>query len=137
MTELVVSVRATVNPTESQEKVSKAIRNILGDVSLNVLERGGSKVVEGIFDGPEPLNHLGEVFRRMRIRDAARALLSRSPKEGRLSFGLNKQAAFAGKASFHSSGESPLGPIQITVEGDIESVIALLCGFGVKSLKKK
>lgn len=136
MTELVVSVRATVNPTESQEKVSKAIRNILGDVSLDVSERGGSKVVESIFDDPEPLNHLGKVFRRMRIRDAARALLSRSSKEGRLSFGLNKQAAFSGKASFHSSGESPLGPIQITVEGDIESAITLLCGFSGKSQKK-
>jgi len=41
--------------------------------------------------------------------------------------------AFAGHASFYRSGESALGPIQITIKGDVSKVIDYLCGSGSKS----
>lgn len=127
MTIVEVSVRAAVNPTESREKVETAIKNIIGDTKLEALENGGITVLTGRFKGLDSLNRLRDLLRRMRIRDAARALFLRSDKEGQISFGLNKQAAYAGKISFYRSGGSPLGPIQIIIEGDIESAIDYLC----------
>ena len=83
--------------------------------------------MEGRSEGLESLTHLRGLLRRTRIRDAARALFTRSASGDRLSFGLNKQAAYAGHISFYRSGESPLGPIQVTLNGDIPAVIRYLC----------
>jgi predicted RNA binding protein with dsRBD fold (UPF0201 family) len=66
----------------------------------------------------------------MRIRDAARSLFTRIAEEGLLSFGLNKQAAYVGHASFYSSGEASLGPIQVTISGEVDTLIDYLCGKG-------
>ena len=120
-------VWATVNPTESPEKVEEAIRNVMGDIGLSSLNKGGSTVLEGEFEGVEALAPLRNIFGRMRIRDAASSLLTRIADEGRLTFGLNKQAAYAGRASFHRSRESTLGPIQIEITGDVEGAIRFLC----------
>jgi hypothetical protein len=123
------TVRTTVNPTEDSEKVAKAVRNMLGDVELEQSERGGSIVLEGRLDRIEDLAPLRDAFARMRIRDAARSFFTRIAQEGLLSFGLNKQAAYAGHASFYSSGQSPLGPIQVTIKGDVSEAIAYLCNY--------
>lgn len=123
------TVRTTVNPTEDSEKVAKAVRNVLGDVELEQSERGGSIVLEGRLDRIEDLAPLRDAFARMRIRDAARSFFTRIAQEGLLSFGLNKQAAYAGHASFYSSGQSPLGPIQVTIKGDVSEAIAYLCNY--------
>jgi predicted RNA binding protein with dsRBD fold (UPF0201 family) len=130
MTVIEVSVRAEVFPTESREKVEAAMRNVLGDIALDFLDRGGGAVLEGRYDDLEALRRLRDLLGRARIRDAARALFSRIAQESVLSFGLNKQAAFAGHASFYRSGESALGPIQITIKGDVPKVIDYLCGPG-------
>ena len=124
------TVRTAVNPTESREKVAEAVRNVLGDIELEQSERGGLVVLEGRLDRIEDLAPLRDAFARMRIRDAARSLFTRIAEEGLLSFGLNKQAAYAGRVSFYSSGESPLGPIQVTISGEIDALIDYLCGKG-------
>lgn len=123
------TVRTTVNPTEDMEKVAKAVRNVLGDVELHQSERGGSIVLEGRLDRIEDLAPLRDAFAKMRIRDTARSFFTRIAQEGLLSFGLNKQAAYAGHTSFYSSGESPLGPIQVTIKGDVSEAIAYLCNY--------
>ena len=46
MTEIKVSVRTTVNPTESREKVEEAVRNVLGDIVLQTPESGGLTILE-------------------------------------------------------------------------------------------
>jgi uncharacterized protein len=57
------------------------------------------------------------ILQRDRIRAAARSVLRRSVEDNRLVFFLNKQAAYAGHVSFSArEGESPLGPIMVTVE---------------------
>ena len=132
MTVIEVSVRAEVYPTESREKVEAAVRNILGDIALDFSDRGGGAALVGRYEDIESLRRLRDLLGRARIRDAARALFSRIAQEGVLSFGLNKQAAFAGHASFYRSGESVLGPIQITIKGDVPKVIDYLCGSGQK-----
>lgn len=120
-------VSVTVNPTESLEKVVKAVQNVLGDIGLYKTEKDGLIVLNGHFNGLKDLSPLRDALSRMRIRDAARSLFMRITEDKRLSFGLHKQAAFAGHISFYSSGESSLGPIQITIEGDIDSAIEHLC----------
>ena len=121
------TVRTAVNPTEDLEKVVKAVRNVLGDVELHQSEKGGSIVLEGRLDRIEDLAPLRAILAKMRIRDAASSFLTRIAQEELLSFGLNKQAAYAGHASFYSSGESQLGHIQVTVKGDVSEVVAYLC----------
>jgi len=121
------TVRTAVNPTESREKVVEAVRNVLGDLELEQSERGGLVVLEGRLERIEDLAPLRDAFARMRIRDAARSLFTRIAEEGFLSFGLNKQAAYAGRVSFYSSGESSLGPIQVTLKGDVSEAITYLC----------
>ena len=121
------TVRAAVNPTESREKVVEAVRNMLGDIELEQSERGGLVVLEGRLERIEDLSPLRDALARMRIRDAARSLFTRIAEEGLLSFGLNKQAAYAGHVSFYSSGESSLGPIQVTLKGDVSEAITYLC----------
>jgi predicted RNA binding protein with dsRBD fold (UPF0201 family) len=86
--------------------------------------------LESRLQGVESLSHLRDLLRRTRIRDAARGLLTRISKEDVISFGLNKEAAYMGRASFHSVGESPLGPIQLTIRGDTEAAIGFLCDSG-------
>ena len=124
------TVRTTVNSTENLEKVVKAVRNMLGDIKLHQSEKGDSIVLEGRLDRIDDLTPLRAIFAKMRIRDAASSFFTRIAQEDLLSFGLSKQAAYAGHASFHSSGESSLGPIQITINGDIDSVIDYLCKKG-------
>jgi predicted RNA binding protein with dsRBD fold (UPF0201 family) len=121
------TVRAVVNPTESVEKVVKAVNNVLGDLELDQTDKGGLVVLEGRLERIEDMAPLRDIFARMRIRDAARSLLTRIAQEELLSFGLNKQAAYAGHVSFYSSGESSLGPIQVTVKGDVSEAITYLC----------
>jgi predicted RNA binding protein with dsRBD fold (UPF0201 family) len=121
------TVIATVNPTESVEKVVKAVSNLLGDIELNQTEKGGLVVLEGRLERIEDLAPLRHIFARMRIRDAARSLFTRIAQEELLSFGLNKQAAYAGHVSFYSSGESSLGPIQVTLKGNVSEAITYLC----------
>ena len=128
MTHLEVSVRVEVHPTESREKVARAVRNVLGEVSLTAVDRGDTTVLEGSLEGIESLSYLRDLLRRTRIRDAARGLLTRISKEGAMSFGLNKQAAYMGRASFYGAGESPLGPIQIVISGDAMKAVEYLCG---------
>jgi predicted RNA binding protein with dsRBD fold (UPF0201 family) len=128
VTHLEVSVRVEVHPTESREKVERAVRNVLGEVSLTAVDRGDTTVLEGSLEGIESLSYLRDLLRRTRIRDAARGLLTRISKEGAMSFGLNKQAAYMGRASFYGAGESPLGPIQIVISGDAMKAVEYLCG---------
>ena len=132
MTEVEITVRTTVNPTEDPAKVETAIRNLLGDIPLRNESQGDSAVIEGSLSGLEALEPFRDALSRARIRDAARSLLTRITQDGLISFGLNKQAAFAGQASFHGSGESPLGPIQLTIRGDMDVIIGFLCGSGSK-----
>ena len=128
MTPLEIRVRVEVHATESREKVESAVRNVLGEIPLTAVDWGSTTVLESRLQGLDSLSHLRDLLRRTRIRDAARGLLSRISGEGAISFGLNKQAAYMGRASFYSAGESPLGPIQVEISGNASKVVDYLCG---------
>jgi len=121
-------VRVEVHPTESLEKVVKAVQTVMGEIELHESDRGQVTVLEGRLEKMEDLLPFRDLLSRMRIRDAAFSLLTGAAVDGRLSFGLNKQAAYSGRASFHQSGSSPTGPIQFELAGDIDKIIEYLCG---------
>ncbi|MCD6263590.1 hypothetical protein J7L60_04195 [Candidatus Bathyarchaeota archaeon] len=127
MEEVKVRIEAIVHPTEDEGKVSRAIKNILGDIDLEKAPLEGGLLLKAEVRGLDSLSHLKKRLERQRIRDAARALLLRSIEGNRITFGLNRQAAYAGRLSFSTSGESPLGPITVAIEcGDPEALVKWL-----------
>jgi predicted RNA binding protein with dsRBD fold (UPF0201 family) len=119
MAEVVLQLEVDVNPTESEEKVRRAVWNLFGDMptSLKPARRGDVLVGEG--KSREVLVTLRNLLKRDRIRDAARKVLYHSLRGNTFTIYLNKQAAFAGHVSFsEAEAESPLGPIRVTVQSE-------------------
>ena len=125
---LMVRVEAEVYPTESPEKVLKAVRRIFPRIGFEVRWGDSSAFVEGVGEGFEALENLKRLLRERRVRAAARSILRSSIRDGVLVFYLDKQAAYAGKASFTEPFvESPLPPIVVKVEAeDLDEVIRWL-----------
>jgi predicted RNA binding protein with dsRBD fold (UPF0201 family) len=117
MDEITVHIKADVNPTESEEKVKKAIENMFGSVDIKIQDTFNAKTLTAESKGPEALTKIYNILRRERIRDAARTALLRGLDRRSVSFFLNKQVAFAGHVSFsQEEAESPLGPIRVKIE---------------------
>ncbi len=102
------TVETPLRPTESPEKVRRAVLNLFPKARL---EEG-----EGIRGPAGSLDRFAELLRRQRIRDSSREVLLGSIRGRRLVFHLNKQAAFAGRVSF--SAHASLGDIRVTVVSD-------------------
>ena len=117
MDEIAVRVEAEVNPTEDERKVEKAVENIFGNVRLEVKPGFKESVLVAEAEGREALVEFRRLLSLDRIRNAARKVFFGGVKEKAIRFCLNKQAAFAGHVSFcEDVGESPLGPLRVTVE---------------------
>jgi len=81
--------------------------------------------MEGIY----ALKHLKDAISRERVRDSVRAMLSRwSREEDRVTFHLNRQAAYANHVSIYHANKLPMGPIEVGVHGDTLEIIEYLCG---------
>jgi len=116
MDEVNVHVEVEINPTESEEKVKRAVENVFGSIPVETrpLHKGSLLVAEAT--GTEALSKLHNLLRRERIRDAARKTLFEGLDGRTISFCLNKQVAYAGHISFSKdTAESPLGPIRVKV----------------------
>ncbi len=111
-----ILVRARIYPTESEEKVKAAIENLFPNLRFEVVEQGEERYLLARGEGTACLERLHQRLREQRILDAARTVMLSSLQESRVSFKLNKQAAFAGYVNF--SEESPLGAIEVVMEGD-------------------
>jgi uncharacterized protein len=119
MSQVIVRVEVEVNPTESEEKVRKAVWNLFGEMLFKVEAARQGSVLKAKEKGPEGLITFRNILRRDHIRDAARRALNHSLRDHTFVFCLNKQAAFAGHVSFsEAEAESPLGPIRVTVVAD-------------------
>jgi predicted RNA binding protein with dsRBD fold (UPF0201 family) len=117
MDEVSLNVEVEIHPTESEEKVKRAVENIFGEISMQIkpLSRGSLLIAEA--KGLESLTKLYNLLRRERIRDAARGIFYDGMRGKTVSFCLNKQVAFAGHVSFSKeTAESPLGPIKVRIE---------------------
>ncbi|MCS7120815.1 MAG: RNA-binding domain-containing protein [Nitrososphaerota archaeon] len=114
-----IYVDVDVNPTEDANKVAVAVKRVLGDLSLQIIDEKNKRRLIGNAEGLECLLKFQELLKRERIRDAARALLTSCISEEEINFCLNKQVAYMGHISFsQSEGESPLGPIRIKIVCD-------------------
>lgn len=117
MDKIVVYVEVEVNPTESEEKIKKAIWNLFGDIPTQVTPASKGSVLTAQAEGLEALATLRNLLRKDRIRDASRKPLLEGVNGNAITFYLNKQVAFAGHISFSEElAESPLGPIKVTVK---------------------
>lgn len=117
MEEVIVHVEAQVNPTEDEEKVKTAISNIVGNPTFSVSPAFRGTTLKAEASGQESLTKFRNMMRNDRVRDASRKLLYRAIAGNKISFYLNKQVAYAGHVSFsEESGESPLGPLHVTIE---------------------
>jgi predicted RNA binding protein with dsRBD fold (UPF0201 family) len=116
MEEISLHVEAEINPTESQEKVGLAIKNIFGDLSLQLKPLHKASLLVGEGKGKESLTRLCDLLRREHIRSAARAVFLEGMDKKTIRFCLNKQVAYVGHVSFsRETAESPLGPIRVKI----------------------
>jgi predicted RNA binding protein with dsRBD fold (UPF0201 family) len=120
-----IKIKAIVQQTEDPEKVKKAITNLFGDISLNH-DRDDS-IITGKIDAIEGLHNFRSRIAQDRIKTTLANTLTRWTKEDYLSFGLNRQAAYAGHVSLNLTNEDPMGPIQVQIRGDIIQTIDFLC----------
>lgn len=120
MTAIRISCR--VNPTESPEKVRKALTNMFGEIEM--VEADDEFTAE--LDDYLELRELRARIAQDKIRDTLSDILTRWTEDDRLSFGLNRQAAYVGHVSLTLENEDPMGPINVVIEGDVRQAITFL-----------
>jgi len=117
MDDIIVYIETEINPTESEDKVKRAIENIFGNIQPKIQPIYKGAILTAQAKGIETLTKLQNLLRRERIRDAARKALFEGLNGKTISFCLNKQVAYAGHVSFSKEkAESPLGPIKIKIK---------------------
>jgi predicted RNA binding protein with dsRBD fold (UPF0201 family) len=124
-----VTAESLVNPTEDEEKVEKALRNVFPSAPIEKITRSDDTVLLRVHGaGLEFLATLRNLIRQERIRSAARSIIFSNVRGNEIRVYLNKQTAFVGRVSFcEPVGESPHGPISIEIQAaDVQAVIDFL-----------
>lgn len=117
MEKTTVHVETEINPTEAEQKVKTAVANIFGNITTKTETAHIGSLLTADTLGKETLDNFRNLLRRDKVRDAARRVFYVGSRGNSISFCLNKQVAFAGHISFsQETGESPLGPIKVTIE---------------------
>lgn len=104
-----VLIETRIHPTESEEKVIKAIKNIFPDAELSVDEEG--KVV----GKTNSLSKFRELLRLQRILDTARTEILRGKRGNEVTLYLNKQTATVARINF-AEEDAVLSPIKVTIK---------------------
>ncbi|HOC77948.1 MAG TPA: RNA-binding domain-containing protein [Methanofastidiosum sp.] len=104
-----IKVSAEIKSTENLEKVKKSILNIFPD--LTVEERDNEVI--GSSEEEDVLSRFIELTYSEAIRDSVNMVLKEGSRGNKISFSINKQAAYAERLNL--SKESPLGPIRIKI----------------------
>ena len=112
-TPIELKVEATVNPSESRERVIAAVTNV---IECSPEFRYGSRVI-GRSIGIESLRTIYEQIRSRSAMGVLRRMLLYNRVADSTYFLLNKQAAATGIAVIiEDEQESPLGPIRVTLD---------------------
>jgi len=118
-----VRISAEIYPTEEEEKVVKALNNIIDIEKARKIEKIKENILEKVFiEGP--LDILSKLKTKIAIRHIqihTRQLLLYNRNNNSSYLFLNKQAAFSNNVSLcESRNESPLGPIMIELSGETD-----------------
>lgn len=115
-------VEAEVRATEDRAKVEAAVNGIFPALKLNLVD---DRLI-GESTDIRSLDRLHQLLRLQAILDSARKIMRAGRRGNIVGFMLNKQVAAVSKVSF-TDGESPLGPIVVTLDApDIECLIDYL-----------
>ncbi len=120
-----IKIKALLNPTEDPVKVEKAIKNLFGNLDLSY--DSDESIITAKIDKIQELRDFRSRIAQDRIRTTLNNTLTRWTDNDYLSFGLNRQAAYAGHVSLNLTNEDPMGPIQVQIRGDVIQVIDFLC----------
>ena len=124
-----LTLRASVSPSEDQEKVARALENIVGE-SAGADVRLGSKA-ELYTRHPKALSRIRDQLRDRHVRGAARRQMLLNMKGDSTSVMLNRQAAAAGVLALCGTPEeSPLGPIYLRIKSErLQAAIDWLAAY--------
>ncbi|MHC1604415.1 MAG: RNA-binding domain-containing protein [Candidatus Methanofastidiosia archaeon] len=115
-----IEIKTTIYPTEDEEKIMSALKNIFPKIGFNRKEN----TVMGFSNNLEDLAVLKELIAKQGIRDTARHVLKENKTKNTITFSLNKQVATVGKVNF--SNDCPMGPIRVRVSGDVGAICDFL-----------
>lgn len=104
-----LKVIADVKSTENPEKVKNSILNIFPDIKV---EEENNEII-GYSEEDSVLSRFIELIYSDAIRDSVNMVLKEGTKGTKISFSMNKQAAYAGRVNL--SRASPLGPIKVKI----------------------
>lgn len=123
-----LEIETPVYPTESREKVEKALKT-MADITYTLIEMDGQEVLNGKAQGLEAVSKIYQRLRDQLIVESARKLIRRNIIDDTVTFYIHKQAAFMGKIHFClPDAESPMGPIRISIRStNIEELVDWLC----------
>ena len=107
-----LKVLAEVKSTEDPEKVKNSILNIFPDIKV---EEKDNEII-GFSEEEDDLSRFIELVYSEAIRDSVNMVLKEGTQGAKISFSMNKQAAFAGMVNL--SRVSPLGPIKVKIYVD-------------------
>jgi len=101
-----VEITTDVHPTEDEEKVIEAIRNIFPDAEIKIED---GKLIAIARD----LSRLRDLLRKQRILDTARSELIRNRRGNEITVYLNKQTATVSRINFTDEDVIP-SPLKVT-----------------------
>ncbi|MFP3219342.1 MAG: RNA-binding domain-containing protein [Acidilobus sp.] len=112
-----VVVEAEVRPTESEDKVLRAIYNVFEPERVEKVQVGDHEIIRARATSLSSLLKLHRLLRVQEILEAARSYMLKEVRGDTVTILLHKQAAYEGKVSLLSwASESPLGPIKISIK---------------------
>lgn len=102
-----IEIRTKVHPTESEEKVVKAIKNIFPDAEIEIRDDGE------VYARAYSLERFRELLRRQRILDTVRSEILKRRDGNEITLYLNKQTATVSRINFCDE-DAVLSPIKVT-----------------------
>lgn len=114
---------ARVNPSESKEKVKRAVANVLDpeDPEVKVADRGDEVEASG---GRQSVVKLFRAFSDKGMLGLLFELINRGKAGDEYVFMLNRQAAYSGQLVLcDDAQESPLGPIYVHIDREAAGLL--------------
>src|SRR5437899_3659449 len=114
---VLVVAEAEIKPTESPEKVKKAITSLFSGEIITEGEENDYGLARLKGTSRESLEKFRMIIQRDRIRAAARSQLFKGKEESRIVGYLTKQVAYVVHVSLSApDGESQLGPMRLQLD---------------------